>query len=68
LGVADGRPVRVQTAAGRAELPARVTDGIAEGAVFVPWNQPGFAANTLLSGSAITAATVEPSAAEASAG
>jgi hypothetical protein len=27
-----------------------VTEDIAPGAVFVPWNQPGFAANSLLSG------------------
>jgi predicted molibdopterin-dependent oxidoreductase YjgC len=49
-GLADGLGVRVRTAAGEAVLPARVTDRIAEGAVFVPFNQPGFAANTLLAG------------------
>jgi NADH-quinone oxidoreductase subunit G len=67
LGVADGQPVRLRTAAGEATLPARVTDGIASGCVFVPWNQPGFAANTILSGSTITSVTLEPVAAEVSA-
>jgi hypothetical protein len=28
--------------------------------VFVPWNQPGLAANTLLSGRMTTAVTLEP--------
>ena len=45
---------------GEAELPVRVTDHVAEGAVFVPFNQPGFAANTLLNGSFSIAAVVEP--------
>ena len=36
----------MRTAAGEAELPVRVTEHVAEGAVFVPFNQPGFAANT----------------------
>jgi NADH-quinone oxidoreductase subunit G len=67
LGVSDGQTVRLKTAAGQAELPARVTDGIAQGCAFVPWNQPGLAANTLLSGSLTTAATIEPVAAEVSA-
>ena len=64
LGISDGALVRVSTDAGSAELPARVSDGIAPGAAFVPWNQPGFAANTLLSGTTRTAATLEPVAAE----
>jgi NADH-quinone oxidoreductase subunit G len=67
LGVSDGQAVRLKTAAGQVELPARVTDGIAQGCAFVPWNQPGLAANTLLSGSLTTAATIEPVAAEVSA-
>jgi NADH-quinone oxidoreductase subunit G len=58
LGVTDGATVTVTTEAGSAELPARVTDGIAEGAVFVPFNNPGLEANTLLSGSFVTPATV----------
>src|SRR3989441_4589461 len=48
LGISDGQAVRLKTSAGQAELPARVTDGIAQGCAFVPWNQPGLAANTLL--------------------
>ncbi len=49
-GLADGLGVRLRTAAGEAVLPAHVTDRVAEGTVFVPFNQPGFAANTLLAG------------------
>ena len=64
LGVSDGQAVWLKTAAGQAELPARVTDSIAQGCAFVPWNQPGLAANTLLSGSLTTAATIEPVTAE----
>jgi NADH-quinone oxidoreductase subunit G len=59
-GVIDGERATVRTAAGDAELPVRVTDHIAEGAVFVPFNQPGFAANTILAGSFSIAAVVEP--------
>jgi NADH-quinone oxidoreductase subunit G len=59
LGVADGATVRVRTEAGQASLPARVTEHIAPGCVFVPWNQPGLAANTLLSGSMTTPVTIE---------
>ena len=59
-GVIDGERARVRTAAGEAELPARVTDHVAEGTVFVPFNQPGFAANTILAGSFSIAATIEP--------
>ncbi|HXY71970.1 MAG TPA: NADH-quinone oxidoreductase subunit G [Actinomycetota bacterium] len=59
LGVGDGAPVRLRTGAGEAVVPARVTPHVAEGAAFVPWNQPGLAANTLLSGSRTTTVTVE---------
>jgi len=58
-GLADGLGVRVRTAAGEAVLPARVTDRIAEGTVFVPFNQPGFAANTLLAGGFTTPVELE---------
>jgi len=58
-GLADGVVGRITTPAGQAELPVRVSDGIARGAAFVPYNQPGFAANTLLSGSLITTAALE---------
>jgi predicted molibdopterin-dependent oxidoreductase YjgC len=49
----------VRTAAGQGELPVRVTEHVAEGSVFVPFNQPGFAANTILNGSFSIAAVVE---------
>jgi len=58
-GVADGGRVVVSTDAGRAELDARVTEHVAPGAVFVPCNQPGLAANTLLSGELVTGVTLE---------
>jgi hypothetical protein len=38
----------------------RVTEHVAQGAMFVPFNQPGLAANTLLSGRFTAAAKVEP--------
>jgi NADH-quinone oxidoreductase subunit G len=60
LGVVDGGPARGRTDAGAATLPVRVTEHIAKGAAFVPFNNPGLQANTLLSGSFTTAATVEP--------
>ena len=62
-GVDDGADVRITTAAGEATLPARVTEHVAEGAVFVPFNQAGFAANALLQGRFSIAATIEPVAA-----
>ncbi len=62
-GLADGGRAIVRTPAGEAELPVVVTPHVAPGAVFVPFNQAGFAANTLLAG-AFTA-TVELEAAEA---
>jgi len=58
-GLADGLGVRLRTAAGEATLPAHVTDRIAEGTVFVPFNQQGFAANTLLSGAFTTSVELE---------
>jgi NADH-quinone oxidoreductase subunit G len=58
--VIDGAAVRLTTAAGEATLPARVTEHVAEGAVFVPFNQAGFAANTLLQGRFSIAATIQP--------
>ena len=61
----DGAQVRVTTKAGEAILPARVTSHIAAGSVFVPFNQPGLRANTLLSGRFTAAAKLEPVAVEA---
>jgi NADH-quinone oxidoreductase subunit G len=60
LGLEDGARAVVRTEAGEAELSVRVTDGIAPGAAFVPWNQPGLRANALFRGSQRIAATVEP--------
>jgi hypothetical protein len=54
----------VTTDAGQAVLEVRVTEHIAQGAAFVPFNQPGLAANELLSGSFTTAVRIEPSVAE----
>lgn len=65
LGLTDGATARIRTEVGEAELPVRLTDGIIQGAVFVPYNQPGFAANTVLSGALITSASVEPAEARA---
>ena len=59
LGLTDGSMVVVRTEAGRAEVTARVTEHVAPGVVFVPWNQPGLATNTLLSGSPRTTVAVE---------
>ncbi len=68
-GVVDGASATVRTSAGAARLPVRVSSDIARGAVFVPFNEPGLAANTLLSGGFVTEATLEsadaPDAAEA---
>jgi NADH-quinone oxidoreductase subunit G len=62
LGVSDGAKATVRTDAGAATLPARVTPHIARGVAFVPFNQPGLAANTLLSGRFTTTATLAPGA------
>ena len=59
LGLTDGGRATVRTDAGEAELPVRVSPHIAQGAAFVPFNQPGLAANTILSGSFTTTATLE---------
>ncbi len=61
--VADGADVVLKTSAGEATLPARVTEHVAKGSVFVPFNQAGFQANTLLDGDFVTSVTVEPAAA-----
>ena len=58
-GLADGLGARLRTDAGEATVAVRVTEDIAPGTVFVPFNQPGLAANTLLSGAFTAAVTVE---------
>ncbi|HEY7660496.1 MAG TPA: NADH-quinone oxidoreductase subunit G [Actinomycetota bacterium] len=64
-GIVDGATVAVRTSAGEELVPARVTDRVAPGAVFVPFNQPGLAANGLLSGSFTAAVEVEAVASDA---
>jgi NADH-quinone oxidoreductase subunit G len=49
-GLSDAARVRLHTSAGEAEVELRVTPHVAPGTVFVPFNQPGLPANTLLSG------------------
>jgi NADH-quinone oxidoreductase subunit G len=58
-GLVDGGPVRLRTGAGEAVVPVRVTEHVAQGTVFVPFNQPGLAANTLLAGRFTAAVEVE---------
>ena len=60
--VADGDDLVLKTATGEATLPARVTEHVAKGSIFVPFNQAGFQANTLLDGDFVTSVTVEPAA------
>jgi predicted molibdopterin-dependent oxidoreductase YjgC len=60
LGVTDGASVHVRTPAGEAVLPARVTEHIAQGSVFVPFDNPGLAANTLLAGRFTAGVALEP--------
>ncbi len=67
LGLTDGQTATVRTDGGEATLPVRVTPHIAEGAVFVPFNQPGFAVSTILSGRLATRATLEPAEAKVTA-
>jgi NADH-quinone oxidoreductase subunit G len=59
LGLADGARAVVRTDAGEAELPVRVTEYVAVGSVFVPFNNPGLRANMLLSGSFTATASLE---------
>ncbi|HET9250098.1 MAG TPA: molybdopterin dinucleotide binding domain-containing protein, partial [Actinomycetota bacterium] len=67
-GLVDGGRATVTTEAGEAVLDVRVTEHLAPGSAFVPFNQPGLAANELLSGSFTTAVRIEPAAAVAEAG
>ena len=63
-GLVDGARVRVRTRAGGAVVTVRVTEHVAPGSVFVPFNQAGLAANTLLSGRFTAAVELETVAAE----
>jgi len=64
-GLVDGGHVRLRTSSGEAIVPVRVTGHIAPGSVFVPYDQPGLAANTLLSGRFTAAVELQPVADEA---
>jgi predicted molibdopterin-dependent oxidoreductase YjgC len=59
LKLVEGVRATVKTDAGTATLPVRVTPNVVAGAAFVPFNQPGLAANALLSGRFTTQASVE---------
>ncbi|HWL91634.1 MAG TPA: NADH-quinone oxidoreductase subunit NuoG [Actinomycetota bacterium] len=61
--IPDGADVVLKTSTGEATLPARVTERVAKGSVFVPFNQAGFQANRLLDGDFVTSVTLEPAAA-----
>ncbi len=65
LGLVDGASVIVRTEVGEATLPVVLSEHIARRTIFVPFNQPGLAANTLLSGSFVTKASLEPVTADA---
>jgi len=58
-GLADGVRAIVRTSAGESSSPFVSPSTSHAGTVFVPFNQPGFAANTILAGSFTIAATVE---------
>jgi NADH-quinone oxidoreductase subunit G len=58
-GLTDGGAVRLTTERGDVLVPLRVTEHVAAGSVFLPFNQPGVAANTLLSGRSTAAVRVE---------
>jgi formate dehydrogenase major subunit len=59
-GLTPAADVRLRTDAGETVLPLRVTEAIAPGTIFVPFNQPGLAANTLLSGAFTVPVQAEP--------
>ncbi|MBA3552478.1 MAG: molybdopterin-dependent oxidoreductase, partial [Actinobacteria bacterium] len=59
LGLTEGVTATLRTSAGEAKLPVRTSRHIAEGAAFVPYNQPGFKANSILSGRMIMHVTLE---------
>jgi NADH-quinone oxidoreductase subunit G len=59
LGLEEGMTATVVTSRGEATLPVRVSAAVVRGAAFVPFNNPGLAANTLLSGKHHTAARIQ---------
>ncbi|MBI4259306.1 MAG: NADH-quinone oxidoreductase subunit G [Actinobacteria bacterium] len=64
LGLEDGGRARVASLAGEATLPVRITSTVARGSAFVPFNNPGLAANTLLSGRFHVPVSVAPAGGE----
>ncbi len=48
LGVTDEQTVRLTSAHGTIDVPARVTDALRAGVAFVPFNQPGASARALM--------------------
>ncbi|GIU97331.1 MAG: NADH-quinone oxidoreductase subunit G [Actinomycetota bacterium] len=60
LGLAEGAAALVTTEAGRAEVPVRLNEHLAPGTAFVPFNNPGLVAGTLLAGSFWIPAGLEP--------
>jgi NADH-quinone oxidoreductase subunit G len=58
--IVNGTDVVLTTSVGDATIPVRVTEHVARGSVFVPFNQAGFQANRLLDGDFVTSVTVEP--------
>ncbi len=58
--VVDGADVVLTTSAGEATLPARVTEHVAKGSVFVPFNQAGFRPTGCSTATSSTSVTVEP--------
>jgi NADH-quinone oxidoreductase subunit G len=65
LGLRDGGFAYLATRAGEATLPVVVTDAVVRGACFVPWNNPGLAANTLFSGTRVVPVAISPAEAPA---
>ena len=59
-GLANGGRAIVRTEAGEATVAVRVTEHLAEGSIFIPFNQPGLAANQLLAGRFTAGATLSP--------
>jgi NADH-quinone oxidoreductase subunit G len=59
LEVSDGDEVVVRGGGSEAKLPVRIT-GIAKGAVFVPYDQEGLRANTLIEGVDPTVTVMKP--------
>ena len=60
LGISDGGHVAIVGLAGRAELPALITERVVQGCIVVPGNSSGFAAASLLEAAAPLQVRLEP--------